>query len=255
MTVEPLKILLYDLETAPMLAYIWRPDDQYVPMDRLIHDTFLLTWSAKWYGERQVHQGIIHPDEVFEHDDSRIVVELANLIAQADILVAHNGDRFDVPMLNNRLLALDLEPMGPKRTIDTLKLAKKNFRLAYNKLDYLGELLGLGRKLKTDFELWRQCLEGNTKAINRMARYNRQDVILLEQIFDKLLPYSNGVARMVEGTDTGEMACPSCGCADVELRGFHRTNISTFQKFRCKKCLRYSRSRVAEKNRLGLAPL
>lgn len=252
---ENLRVLIYDLETAPLLAHIWHPTDDYVAHDRLIHDSFLLTWAAKWHGEKKLYTGVLNDSEAKNQDDSRIVKDLAALIREADFLVAHNADKFDVPMFNNRLLALGLEPMGPKRTIDTLKLAKKNFRLAYNKLDYLGEFLGLGRKIKTDFDLWRACYHGDEKALAKMSRYNRRDVVLLEQVYDMLLPYVNWLPRMVQPEVNEQFACPTCGSADLTRRGQYHTNVSTFWRFQCKSCLRYCRSRHAERKRFSVAPL
>lgn len=252
---DQLKVLLYDLETAPLLAHIWHPTDDYVSHERLIHDSFLLTWSAKWHGEKKIYSGVVTGPEAVAQDDSRIVGGLANLIHQADFLVAHNANRFDVPMFNNRLLALGLEPIAPKRTIDTLRLAKQNFRLAYNKLDYLGEFLGVDKKLKTDFQLWKDCYAGDEKALARMARYNRQDVALLELVYDRLLPYVKNVPRLTEPDFDGQLACPFCGSDEMVKRGMHHTNVSSFQRFHCLGCGKYSRSRFAEKRRFQVAPL
>jgi hypothetical protein len=252
---EKLKVLLYDLETAPLLAHIWHPTDDYVSHERLIHDSFLLTWSAKWHGEKKIHSGVVTTWEAKLQDDSRIVASLAELVREADILVAHNANRFDVPMFNNRLLALGLEPMGPKRAIDTLRLAKQNFRLAYNKLDYLGEFLGVGKKLKTDFQLWKDCYAGDELALRRMARYNRQDVVLLEAVYDRLLPYVKNIPRLVEPAFNGHLACPFCGSEDMAKRGKHHTNVSTFQRYCCGSCGKYSRSRFGDKVRFSVAPL
>lgn len=252
---DKLKVLIYDLETAPLLAHIWHPADDYVSHERLIHDSFLLTWSAKWHGEKKIHSGVVTGREARAQNDARIVGDLAAMIREADFLVAHNADRFDIPMFNNRLLVLGQEPMGPKRTIDTLKLAKRNFRLAYNKLDYLGEVLGLGKKLKTDFQLWKDCYAGDEKALARMLRYNRQDVALLELVFDRLLPYVKNVPRLVEAATLGQTACPFCGSIHLIGRGKHRTNVSTFQRFQCVDCKKYCRSRSADKMRLSVAPL
>jgi hypothetical protein len=254
-TPENLKVLIYDLETAPLLAHIWHPTDDYVAHDRLIHDSFLLTWSAKWHGVKGMQTGVLSGKEAVSQNDKRIVKELAVLIREADFVVAHNADRFDVPMFNNRLLAYGLEPIGPKRSIDTLKLAKANFRLAYNKLDYLGEFLGLGRKIKTDFDLWKSCYHGDEKALARMARYNRRDVVLLEQVYDRLLPYVKNLPRMAEPAHDGQHACPSCGSEDIISRGTYNTNVSTFRRFHCRSCKRYSRSRHAVKKHFTTAPL
>ena len=253
---EPLQILLFDLETAPLLAHVWRPDDAYIPHERMIHDSFLLCWGAKWRHQKTVMTGVLTPKEAVAQDDTRIVKELADLIREADIVVAHNADRFDVPMFNNRLLLLGLEPLGPVRTLDTLTLARKNFRLSHNSLDYLGQALGLGSKVKTDFALWRRCYQGELSALERMRAYNRRDVVLLGQVFERLLPYVKNLPRLVEGSHRGEMSCPSCGSGDVIKRGFFRTQASTFQKVQCVFCGRYSRYRTSEPvNKLGLTPL
>lgn len=249
------RVLFFDLETAPSLAYVWHPTDDYVPSDRLIHPNFLLTWAAKWAGDRKVSTGRLTPDEARAQDDSRIVESMAALIREADIVVAHNVAKFDLPTLNARLLLLGLEPLGPVRTIDTLTLARKSFRLPYSKLDYLGEVLGLGRKLKTDFDLWRNAYHGDERALAKMLRYNRQDVVLLERVFDRLLPYVKNLPRLVEAAADGEMVCPTCASAQLQRRGTHKTNACTYQQYQCQECKRYCRARLSEKRRLGVHPL
>ena len=252
----PLKILFFDIETAPLLAHMWRPWDNYTPNTMLVKDSFMLCWAAKWRGGKKVMSSRVTGHEAKEQDDSRIVAELADLVREADIVVAHNVNRFDVPMLNNRLLVMGLEPLGNVRTIDTLKMAKKDFRLAYNKLDYLAEVLGFGKKIKTDFDLWKDCYHGEHKALTQMLRYNKHDVVLLEKVFEKLLPYSNGVGRLVDAGRPEEHACPSCGSDSLMKRGKYRTNASTFQRYLCNDCLKYSRSRSSDKNtRLKYHPL
>ena len=253
---EPLRILLFDLETAPLLAHVWRPDDAYIPNERMLHDSFILCWGAKWRHQKTVMTGVLTPKEAVAQDDSRIVQELADLIREADIIVAHNADRFDVPMFNNRLLLLGQEPIGPVKTLDTLTLARRNFRLSHNNLDYLGRVLGLGTKIKTDFALWRRCYLGEASALERMRVYNRRDVILLGEVFERLLPYVRNLPRLVEASHAGEMACPSCGKSKLIKRGVYRSSVSTFQKMQCVFCGRYPRYRTSEpENKLGLAPL
>lgn len=249
------RILLYDLETAPLLAHIWSPWDKYVTHDRLVHDSFILTWAAKWAGEDDVYYDALSGPEALVQDDARIVESLADLIREADVVVAHNGDRFDIPMLNNRLLANDLEPIPPVRSIDTLQLSKRNFRLAYNKLDYLGEFLGVGQKIKTDWSLWERSYHGDEEAIEEMTEYNVQDVVLLEKVFDRLSPYVRNLPRLVDAEHEGQEVCPVCGSADLQKRGFHRTNVSNFQRYQCNDCKRYSRSRKSDRTKLSVTPL
>jgi hypothetical protein len=248
-----LRVLFYDLETAPLLAYIWAPYDDYVPHDRLIAPGFLLSWSAQWRGTTKIISGCLTGEEAVAQDDRRIVIELADLIREADIIVAHNVDRFDRPVFNTRLLAGRHEPLGPVQTIDTLKLAKSAFRLPYNKLDYLADFLFGDKKIKTDFDLWKRCYHGDEKALKEMLRYNKKDVVLLARVFEEILPYCRNLPRLIDLTE-GEV-CPHCGSSDLASRGYHNTPTAKYLKKRCGSCGRYSRVRAAERVKPKLAPL
>lgn len=242
-----MRVLFWDIETAPMLAYIWQAKTEYVHAGAITHEVFMLGWAAKWEGEKKVHSDILSPHEALDQDDARLIAPLADLVREADVVVAHNGDRFDIPMLNNRLLLLGLEPLGPVKTIDTCTLARRSFRLASNKLDYLAQQLGVGKKLDTDFDLWKQCYAGDLKALAKMHRYNRKDVKLLEDVYERLTPYVRGLPRLVDASYQDERICPSCGSEALQKRGLYRTNASSFQRFHCQGCGRWSRSRSAEK--------
>jgi hypothetical protein len=234
------KVLFYDLETAPLLAHVWGARNDWIPHDRFLHDSFILTWAARWRGQKQVRSSFLQAQEAQDQDDTRLVTQLADMVREADIIIAHNVDKFDLPMLNNRVLLLDLEPLGPTKTIDTLKLARKHFRLAHNKLDYLGEVLGLGKKIATTFELWKRAYAGNQTALREMTRYNRRDVELLEDVFDRLLPHVK-TPRLFVGAD-----CPHCGSDNHQRRGTYQTNTYTYQRYQCNNnnCSKYFRSRV-----------
>lgn len=250
----PLKVLLYDLETSPMLAWQWSPRDEWTPSERMVRPPHLLTWSAKWWKDPKIHSGCITPDEIEQVDDSRIVRDLSDMIQVADFVVAHNGDRFDWPVFHGRLSTHGLPPITV-RTIDTCKLAKRHFKFPYNNLDWLGENFELGRKLKTGWPLWEACMAGDPTALRKMVRYNRQDVVLLEQVFDRLLPYVK-IPRLMEATDVGQGRCPHCGSANLAPRARpHLTNASTFPAFDCRDCLKPCRSRKGNNVKFGLIPL
>lgn len=250
---EDLKVLFYDLETAPLLAHIWSPWDDYVTHERLVHAGFLLTWSAQWRGSSKIITGCLTAKEALEQDDVRIVEELADLIRQADVIVAHNVDKFDRPVFNTRLLANRSEPLGPIKTIDTLKLAKSSFRLPYNKLDYLADFLFGDKKIKTDFDLWKRCYHGDEKALAEMLRYNKKDVVLLARVFEALIPYVVRLPRLQNVV--GEHTCPTCGSPNLVSRGFHSTPTAKYVKKHCKDCGRYSRVRTSEKVKSELVPV
>lgn len=256
-----LKVLFFDIETAPLLAHIWHPAQGWVTNEQMLHDSFLLCWAAKWDDSDKVISARLSSAEAKAQDDGRIVALLADLIREADVIVAHNGDKFDLPRVNQRLLLLGLEPLGPKTTIDTLKLARKNFALAHNKLDYLASELGFGNKIKTDFSLWRSAYLGDVAALKEMQAYNVHDVVLLQQVFERMTPYVQHLTRLYEADYDGQMICLYCGNEGIEnfqKRGKYRTQASTFQRVQCKNptCLKYGRWRVSDKrSRAKIYPL
>jgi hypothetical protein len=160
---------------------------------------------------------------------------LHSLFSAADILVAQNGDNFDIKMANAEFIQYGLKPTPPHKTVDTLKVARAKFRFNSNKLDDLGARLGLGRKVKTGgFDLWLGCLRGQKAAWNRMREYNKKDVILLEKIYMKLKPWMTNHPNVnaLDGVD----ACPVCGSTDIQRRGWHMTLAGRKQRFQCQKC-------------------
>lgn len=240
-----------------MLSYIWSARTEYVGPHLIHHDTFLLSWAAKWHGQKKTMSAVLTPDEAVGQDDARIVQQLADLVREADIVVAHNGDKFDVKKLNARLLLLQQEPLGPVRTIDTCMLSKRTFSLASNSLGYLARALGVRQKMDTGgFDLWHRCYMGDEKALRKMDRYCRQDVRALEDVFDAMRPYVKGLPRLVDADAAFERACPSCGSDQLQSRGLARTNASTFRRFQCQECGRWSRARTGQKDkRLATVPL
>jgi len=148
--------------------------------------------------------------------------------------VAHNGDRFDVPWIMGRLVLTNLPPPPPVLTIDTKKIAKSRFMFNSNRLDYLGKYLGVGRKIKTDYDLWLDAMHGSRKAIEKMVRYNREDVALLERVYIKLRPFVPAKLNMNHWMD-GD-ACPTCGSEDLQSRGIGANAASTYRRLQCMTC-------------------
>ena len=238
-----MKILLLDVETAPKLAYVWGLWKQNVAAStQLVSDTFLLTWSAKWYGKKKVYGEKLTSGEVILEDDSRICTMLHELMDEADVVVGHNGDRFDIPTINSRFVLNGMQPPSPYKSIDTLKIAKKHFKFTSNRLDYIGDILGVGRKIDTGgFNLWKRCMHGETKALTEMLKYNKQDVVLLEKVYDKLRPYCS--AHPNHNLFSSDSVCPKCGSKHLQARGTAVTSIGRFQRFQCQDCGGWSRGR------------
>jgi DNA polymerase elongation subunit (family B) len=227
------KVLLYDIETAPNLSYTWGKYEQDVIAFE--QESYILSFSAKWLGGKQITKGLCdYPNyRPGKANDKALVTELYNLIDQADIVIAHNGDRFDIKKMNGRFLYHGLTPPAPYKTVDTLKVARRYFALNSNKLDDLGELLDVGRKVKhPGFELWLGCMNGDPKAWDLMKRYNKQDVILLEAVYEKLKPWIQNHPTPKDGL----VDCPNCHSTHFQKRGMDFSRGTKYQRAKCQDC-------------------
>ena len=229
-----------------MVAYIWRLKTEYVNPDALIHDSFMLTWAAKWEDSSKVHRGRLTSAEALAKDDARIVGKLAELVGKADAIVAHNGDSFDSKRLNQRLLVNDLPALSPVRTIDTLKLVRKHLAFPSNRLDYVARALGGEGKNKTGFDLWKRAYQGDTSALREMDEYCQKDVVELEEVFQKVRPFVK-LPRLIDAGPEDGPVCTGCGSERLHRDGEYHTNASVFQKWRCADCGKTDRTRSAEK--------
>ena len=238
-----MKITLFDIETAPLIVTSWGLWKPYLTHDNIIQDTTLLCAAWKDLDEKAVHSTQINPSD--PRNDKAVVKELYSALAKADVLVGHNGDKFDLKTLNARLAFYNLKPLPPHKTIDTLKVARKHFRFTSNRLDYLGGFLGVGHKLHTDYKLWLDILKGDAKALEQMVKYNKQDVLLLQSVYQKLRPYmtNHPNQRLFEGE-----VCPICGTADsLQKRGMRLNQLTMSQRYQCQECGGWSKGRAEER--------
>jgi predicted RNA-binding Zn-ribbon protein involved in translation (DUF1610 family) len=242
---RPLKLLFYDIETAPLLGWFWQLKQDYIAPEMVEQDWFMLCWSAKWSDSPDVISKVLTPAEAKAENDRRIIGGLGDLIRKADIIVAHNGNAFDAKMLNTRLVYHGFEPVGQTQMIDTLTIARSTFRFTSNKLDYLARFLGYEGKHQTSFALWRESVRGSKKALDQMVAYNRNDVVLLEQVFHRLKPHAKSLPRLVDAVTYMQEVCPTCGSADHVKDGHYRTKANTYPRNRCKGCGRRFRSRAS----------
>ena len=187
-----LKIAFLDIETAPSLGWVWRKWEQNV-ID-FEQNGYVMSYSFKLAGFKGAKtRGLPDFPDVWKkdrRDDSALLKELWQDLNSVDMIVAHNGDKFDVPQVFTRLLTLGIKPPKPFQTFDTLKMARNRFDFKSNKLDDLCRDLGIGRKLPhTGSHLWLSCMAGDTKSWSLMKRYNKHDVLLLEELYYRFLPW------------------------------------------------------------------
>lgn len=229
------KILLIDFETLPNLGYTWRKYDQTVIDFK--QEFCIATFAGKWLDEGKIFaKGLpgYRGYRAGSYDDSKLVLEVRDLLDEADIVIAHNGDGFDFKLANSRMLAHNLRPPSPFRTIDTKKIAKRVGLFNSNKLDDLARYFGVGRKIETHFNLWLDCINGDPVAWAKMIRYNKHDVRLLEAVYLKLRPYMTKGPNL--GAIIGANVCPRCGSRDLGRQGYTASSTHRYQKFQCRQC-------------------
>lgn len=241
------RVLLIDIETAPILAYVWSLWKQNVGLNQIKEEWYILSFCAKWLGEPEIiYQDIRH--EPFS--DASLMQPLWDLLNEADIIIGQNGKAFDMPKIQARLVMAGFPPPRPYKVIDTLLMAKQQFRFTSNKLEWMtGDSSNLTAIQKSKhakfpgFALWAECLKGNPEAWDEMKEYNIPDVTSMEELYLKLRPWYVGHPNMAVYVDSDKIACPKCASHDVVQDGFTFTQVGKYELYHCKGCGGYSRGR------------
>ena len=229
------KILLFDIETSLYHFVGWGTFKQFINYHQITKHQFVLSWAAKWLYDENVLSDIVTPQESLDREDKRVLMSIHKLLDEADIVVGHNVERFDLRKLNWRFISQDIEPPSPFKTIDTLKHSRKEFFAPSHKQDSLTKYFKLQHKLETDFQLWMDCEDGNKQALNKMEDYNKHDVIGLEEVYLKIRPYIKNHPNL--GVLMDMDVCPNCGCEHLEeTESRYFTTANQFPVYRCQGC-------------------
>jgi hypothetical protein len=240
------KILIIDIETLPIESYTWGIWQQNIGINQIKKDWTLLCWSAKWLFDNKVYSAILVPNECKKRDDKRITKAIWQLIDEADIVIAHNAKKFDIKKLNTKFVLHGLPKPSYYQVIDTLEQVRKHFGFTSNKLDYVNKILGLDRKNESsDFELWEACINGDKKALDRMLKYNINDVKILEETYLRIRNWITSHPNVGLHIDDNIRACPTCGSKNLSETGkCYTTQANQYLELRCGDCGSLSRSRV-----------
>ena len=235
------KILTLDIETSPALAYVWRLWKENIPLQRLVETGEVISFAAKWY-EDSVDQVKFYS---IYHDDKYSMIQAAHsLLDEADFVVTYNGKKFDIPHINREILLSGSTPPSPYSQIDLYQVIKKTFMFTSNKLDHVSEQLEIGNKVEhAGFQLWVDCMAFDPTAWEQMKEYNMHDVVLTEQLYTKLRPWISGHPHFNLFTEDGasRVSCPACGSENLQSRGKARTAMSTYNRYQCQDCGKWTR--------------
>lgn len=243
---SPAKILIFDLETSPLISYHWNIWNQNINTDDIIQDWKILCFSAKWLFEDKMMSFKMTKKELSTFDDSRLAKELWKLLDEADIVIAHNANRFDIKKSNTKFLENRLNLPSSYQTIDTLIHARKKFSITSNRLDFIGEYLNVGRKIETPKGMWREVMKGNYEMLETMSEYCDGDIRLLEDVYLELRPYIQPHPNVGLFVADNVEVCTCCGSDNLDKTGkSYATTVNTYDLLRCDDCGSLMRSRVS----------
>ena len=245
---SPVKTLYFDIETTLAKSYHWGQWQQNLSVKQQIQESHMLSHAWAW-GDGEVFSSVLTPEEVLNQDDERIVYEIWSLLDNCDIVVAHNGKRFDVKKVNGYFLKYGLPKPSSYKVIDTLEIAKKHFNLPFKSLEYLAKFLNV--ELKQDsggIQTWIDCDRGNPEALATMEFYNRGDVVTLREIHNKLKGWDNNGVNIALYNDDHDTLCTHCGGDDISVitDKFAYTPQRKYQLYRCNSCKAVLRSNKKE---------
>ena len=249
------KILILDIETSPILAHVWQIWDQNIGLNQIIEDWHLLSWSAKWLGkapyaksDKEVQFVKVEVKNGKVTNEKKALQQIWLLLDAADIILTQNGIRFDNRKLNAKFIEYGMKPPSSFRHLDTKVIFQKHFDLPSYKLEYLTNKFNKKyKKLKhkefPGHEMWVECLNGNKKAWAAMEKYNKYDVLALEELWHVVSAWDTSI-NFAWYSNEIEDTC-SCGSHKfLPKEKYHYTNSGKFQKYVCAECGREVRSKL-----------
>lgn len=242
------RIITLDIETVPLESYTWGIWEQNVGLEMIKTEWSILSFAAKWLDKKTV----IYSDTMGRgakkvRDDKKLVGEIWKLLDSADIVVAQNGQRFDLKKINARLIQHGYGPYSPVKVVDTLLVAKRHFAFTSNKLEWQSKYLTDSPKSKhkefPGFELWAECMKDNPKARAELCHYNKQDVIATEKLYLRQRPWIENHPNLGTYSLRGDVTCPKCDSPDVQMAGTRVLSAGVYQRYHCRACGGWSRGK------------
>lgn len=240
------KVLVFDVETSPLLVYTFGIFEQNIQPNQIKDDWYMLCWSAKWLMSPKVMHDRLTGKESTKKNDKRIVQALWSLLDEAQLVVGHNIDQFDLKKVNSKFIEYGLGLPSPYQTIDTLKVVRSVAGFTSNKLDYLMGKLHKKQKLDTGgLPLWIAAKNGDEDALKKMDKYCQNDTAITEDMYLYLRPYCKSHPNLGLYLETDKEVCPNCGSNKIKWDGYYYSPVNKFRSGRCE-CGANVRRKVSE---------
>lgn len=237
-----MKILFLDLETSPNLAHVWGLWDQNIAITQIERSTEVICWGARWLGQEKVMFKSVH-----HHGKEAMLDELHKIMDEADVLIGWNSAAFDSKHIKREFIENGYLPPSPWVELDLMKVVRSQFKFPSNKLDYVAQKLGVGAKVQhSGFQLWLDCMAGIPKAWKMMKEYQIQDVNLLLDLYDILLPWIKNHPH--QGLDrNAPSSCRNCGSEEIAKWGYRYNASTKVQRYKCTDCGAYVNGELISK--------
>ena len=232
-----IKRLFYDIETSPNLGTFWRAGyKQTINPENIIKERAIICLCYKWEGADPVYSV-----EWKKGNDKNVCIAFGKLLDDADEIVGHNANRFDLPWLCTRNAYHNLKPYRLATAVDTLHMARKRFYFNSNRLDYIAKFLGFSGKHETDYSMWQDIMFNHCPtAMAKMVHYCQQDVLILEKVYHKLREYNQMSTHTGAHIGNGRWSCPQCGSQHVRKNKSRTTPMGMERhEMHCKDCNRH----------------
>lgn len=234
--IRPPKILVFDIECTGMILESYGLYNQNHSHKDIIEDWSMLSYAAWFVDEDEIHYQDNRNNPDYK-DDRSIIEGLHNLISQADWIIGHNSDKFDIKKFNTKAEKYELPSRHDPIQYDTLKMLKARYALPSNSLDYAAKYFELKERksLHGKFPgkvLFDECKNGNQEAWNELESYNKQDVKVTWELFQRLAKHDK---RINLNSFYQKQTC-ICGNQEFYKNGIKYAKNATFQIWRCKVC-------------------
>jgi uncharacterized protein YprB with RNaseH-like and TPR domain len=230
--------LFFDIETSPNIGLFWEAGyKKNIDYSNIIKERAIICICYKWEDEKETTA--LHWDS--NQSDKRMLEQFIKVANSADELVGHNGDKFDLAWIRTRCLFHKIEMFPDYTTIDTLKISRAKFRFNSNKLDYIAKFLGMGKKIKTEFSLWKDILLNKDKvAMDKMIKYCKMDVVILEKVYNQFKTHIAPKTHFGVIYNQGRQSCPECGSDELKKNGTRVSATGVLkQTMQCITCRKY----------------
>ena len=236
------RILFFDIETSPAMAYIWRCGKQYVDYNQIVEgeESRIICICWKWLDTNE--RGHVHWD-LRDHSDASLLRKFTPIANSADIVMGHNIDNFDIKHVRTRIAINDIKEArwAENLTADTLKQYRRSFAFESNRLDSVARMLGEGQKNPMSFDDWVKVRNGDRESLDKMIKYCHKDVDLNIRVHKRLAPYIKTVEKerklaKLSLTDYKVDHCTNCGSDNYTKYGVHQYRDEVYQKYMCRNC-------------------